>query len=283
MSESWTLLKLLQWTSSFFKEKGIDNPRLDAELLIGAVLGLDRVGIYLNYDRPLSGVELDEIRPLVKRRAQREPLQYLRGKAEFWSLEFTVSPAVLIPRADTEVLVEEALKKAADCGQLLDVGTGSGAIALSFASEKPNWQVTGLDLSPAALEVATENLRALGLGERVSLVEGDMAALPPVCYDLVVSNPPYISEDEYAGLMPEVRDHEPSSALLAGVDGLDCYRALVDQAEKILNPGGWMLLEIGCRQEEPVTALLEAAGLSEIYCRRDYADNPRIVGGRRLE
>jgi len=281
LSELWTLLKLLRWTSSFFQEKGIGNPRLDAELLIAHVLQLDRVGLYLNYDRPLTPEELGLIRPLIKRRSQREPLQYLLGNTEFWSLEFKVSPAVLIPRADTEILVEEALKKAGDVGELLDIGTGSGAIALSFAHEKEFWQVRGLDISAPALEIARENAQRHGLDARCHFKLGDLAQLPAERFDLVLSNPPYISRAEYAELMPEVREHEPSQALLAGVDGLDCYRHLAAQVEMILKPEGWLLLEIGASQEQSVTALLAQAGLKDIYCRQDYAGNPRVVGGRR--
>jgi release factor glutamine methyltransferase len=281
LSENWTLLKLLRWTTGFFRDKGIDNPRLDAELLIAEVLDLDRVGIYLNYDRPVIATELATIKPLIKRRGQREPLQYLLGRTEFWSLDFKVTPAVLIPRADTEILVEEALKKAVDLGELLDIGTGSGAVALSFASEKVNWQVTALDISAAALEVAAENTRDHALDERCQCVLGDLAQLPEKAFDLVVSNPPYISETEYPELMPEVRDHEPEQALLARENGLDCYRKIAAQTQKILKPGGWLLLEIGYQQQQAVTDLLAAAGLTEIYCRQDYASNPRVVAGRR--
>ncbi len=280
MSETWTLLKLLRWTRGFFQDKGIDNPRLDAELLIAEVLKLDRVGLYLNYDRPLTAVELASIRPLVKRRGQREPLQYLLGHTEFWSLDFKVTPSVLIPRADTEILVEEALKKAEDRGRLLDIGTGSGAIALSFASEKKDWQVVGLDISPAALEIAEANMHRHKLENQCRFVSGDLRQLPEQTYDLVVSNPPYISVAEYRELMPEVKEYEPSQALLAGKDGLDCYRELIVQAPKILNSGGWLLVEIGHQQQAPVSALMQAAGLKEIYCRLDYADNSRVVGGR---
>ena len=281
MSESWTLLKLLQWTTGFFREKGIDNPRLDAELLIAEVLGLDRIGVYLNYDRPLVAAELTALKPLIKRRGKREPLQYLLGHTEFWSLDFKVSPAVLIPRGDTEILVDEALSKAADAGDLLDIGTGSGAIALSFAHDKLGWQVTGLDLSSAALEIAAENARCLALDGRCRFMLGDLAQLPEKTFDLVVSNPPYISAAEYRALMPEVRDFEPEQALLAAENGLLCYRQIAGQVQKILKPGGWLLLEIGHRQEQPVTELLAAAGLTEIYCRQDYAGNPRVVAGRR--
>lgn len=168
-SEVWTLLKLLRWTTDYFTEKGIDNPRLDAELLLTHVLELDRVGLYLNFERPLNASELDTIRPLVKRRGQREPLQYLIGHTEFWSLPFEVTPAVLIPRADTEILVEEALNRAGETGELLDVGTGSGAIAISLASELADWKVTGLDISTEALAVAGRNAEKMGLLGRFNL------------------------------------------------------------------------------------------------------------------
>lgn len=283
MSETWTLLRLLDWTSEFFSGKGIDNPRLDAQLLLAHVLELDRVGLYLNFDRPLTGDELDRIRPLVKRRGQREPLQYLIGHTEFWSLEFEVSPAVLIPRADTEVLVEEALARAEGAGTLLDVGTGSGAIAVSLATELPDWKMTGLDISPEALLVASRNVEKHQLGERVLMLRGDLAQLPNERYDLIVSNPPYIADDEWEGLMPEVRLFEPRSALLAEDEGLDCYRKLAAQATSRLKPGGWLLAEIGCRQGEAVSRIFADAGLTDVFVRNDYADQPRVVGGRSPE
>ncbi|MBN1958518.1 MAG: peptide chain release factor N(5)-glutamine methyltransferase [Desulfuromonadales bacterium] len=281
MAESWTLLKLLRWATDYFAAKGIDNPRLDAELLLAHVLKLDRVGLYLNYDRPLNGNELDQLRPLVKRRGQREPLQYLIGYTEFWSLPFAVSPAVLIPRSDTEILVEEALSRAGEQGCLLDVGTGSGAVAVSLATELEQWQIEALDISDAALDVARRNAANNGVVERLRFVHGDMKQLPQKEYDLIVSNPPYIAEDEWAGLMPEVRDHEPRIALLAGSGGLECYRQLTRQASRNLKSSAWLLVEIGCRQADSVRSLFEDAGLCDVYLREDYAGLPRVVGGRK--
>ncbi len=279
-SETWTLLRLLRWTTEYFTEKGIDSPRLDAELLLAHVLKLDRVGLYLNYDRPLSAAELDLIRPLVKRRGQREPLQYLIGQTEFWSLEFDVEPAVLIPRPDTEILVEEALNHAGESGQLLDVGTGSGAILISLATELPGWQLTGLDISPAALAVARRNAQKHAVAENIRWLQADLAQLPAQRYDLIVSNPPYIAAAEWEALMPEVRCHEPQQALLADNQGLACYQHLTRQASAHLNPGGWLLVEIGCQQAAAVQQLFSAAGLSDVYLREDYAGQPRVVGGR---
>ncbi|MCK5826738.1 MAG: peptide chain release factor N(5)-glutamine methyltransferase [Desulfuromusa sp.] len=281
-SETWTLLKLLRWTTNYFAEKGIDNPRLDAELLLADVLRLDRVGLYLNYDRPLSHDELDVVRPLVKKRGQREPLQYLLGTTEFWSLPFKVTPAVLIPRADTEILVEEALARAGSVGELLDVGTGSGAIVISLASELPDWKLTGLDISAAALTIARENIEINQVAERVQLVQGDLAELPAQQYDLIVSNPPYIAQQEWDELMPEVRCFEPQLALLAENEGLECYQQLAAQAGSRLKSGGWLLFEVGYQQADSVQELLTAAGLSNLFVRKDYSGQSRVVGGQKL-
>jgi len=280
LAEIWTLLKLLRWATDFFAGKVIDSPRLNAELLLAHALKLERVGLYLNYDRPLNAEELDLIRPLVKRRAQREPLQYLTGETEFWSLPFKVTPAVLIPRADTEILVEEALARAGETGCLLDVGCGSGAIVVSLATELPGWQLEGLDISAAALEVARLNAAANGVTGQIVFRNGDLAELPRETYDLIVSNPPYIAADEWETLMPEVRCHEPRLALVAAEDGLACYRQLAGQAAERLRPGGWLLVEIGYQQAAAVREIFAAAGLQDIFLREDYAGQPRVVGGR---
>jgi len=282
VAETWTLLRLLRWTTGFFEEKGIDNPRLDAELLLVHCLELDRVGLYLNYDRPLSADELDTIRPLVKRRGQREPLQYLLGSTEFWSLQYKVTPDVLIPRADTEILVEEALSHATATGCLLDAGTGSGAIVISLATELPDWQLTGLDISSPALCVARENVERHQLEQQIELIEGDLAQLPQQQYDLIVSNPPYIARDEWDDLMPEVRCFEPALALLAEDEGLICYQQLAAQASRRLRSGGWLLVEIGYRQATVVKELFSAAGLTNVFVRDDCSGQPRVVGGQLL-
>ena len=280
MAEVWTVLKVLQWTAGYFRDRGIEGGRLDAELLLGDTLALDRVGLYLNYDRPLSAMELESFRAAVARRAKREPLQYIRAQAEFWSLPFTVSPAVLIPRSDTEVLVEEALKRIAGPGRILDVGTGSGAIAIAIAHERPEAKVEAVDLSPEALAVARGNAEANGVAERVTLSQGDLRQLQGAGYDLVVSNPPYIPSADLAALMPEVRQFEPLLALDGGADGLSAYRLLAVQARALLKPGGWLLLEVGINQAAAVTELLRAAGLVEIFTRADYAGVARVVGGQ---
>jgi release factor glutamine methyltransferase len=280
LAEIWTVLKILTWMTDFFAAKEIDNPRLEAQLLLAHSLDLERIGLYLQHDRPLTSADLDKIRPLVKRRGQREPLQYILGETEFWSLPFKVTPDVLIPRADTEILVEEALKKTRESGQLLDVGTGSGAIAVSLATELEDWQIDALDISSEALDIARDNAELNGVAQRIVFRQGTLAHLPTEKYDLIVSNPPYIAATEWAQLMPEVRDYEPELALVAADDGLECYRLLTDQAATSLSPNGWLLVEIGYQQAEAVQQLFRAAGLTEIFLRHDYAGQPRVVGGR---
>ena len=277
MAERWTVLKILQWTAEYFKGKGIESSRLEAELLLAATLGLDRIGLYVNFERPLDADESAAFRERVQRRAQREPLQYILGETEFWSLMFNVDPAVLVPRADTEVLVEEALMRIEGPARVLDVGTGSGAIGIALAHEKPEILVTALDCSEPALAVAHSNAQRNGVADRVICLAGDLAALPAGPFEMVVSNPPYIPTKDWQELMPEVRNHEPRLALDGGGDGLEAYRQLACQVCRILTPGGWLLVEVGIGQAEEVTALFKAAGLKEISQRDDYAGIPRVV------
>lgn len=279
MPEIWTVLKLLRWATDYFAGKGIDNPRLDAELLIADVLELDRVGLYMNYDRPLNVDELNTLRPLVKRRGQREPLQYILGSTEFWSLELSVSPDVLIPRPDTEILIEEALSRAGESGILIDVGTGSGAIAVSLASELEQWSCDAIDVSAAALAIARSNAERHNVAGRIDFFDCDLQQVPGKTYDLIVSNPPYVSAEEWPQLMPEVRDHEPKMALVAAENGLACYRSLASQAAERLKKSGWLLVEIGYQQAEAVQQLFRQAGLTDVYMREDYAGQARVVGG----
>jgi len=280
VTERWTILKILQWTAAYFRDKGVESPRLDAELLLSATLGMDRVSLYVNFERPLDADELTRYRGKVRRRADREPLQYILGETEFWSLSFSVNPSVLIPRADTEVLVEEALKRINGCASVLDIGTGSGAIAVALAHEKPQLRVTALDCSEQALEVARGNARRNGVAERVTCLAGDLNSLPPGPFEMIVSNPPYIPSRDWEQLMPEVRDHEPRLALDGGDDGLEAYRRIAVQAAKVLPPGGWLLVEVGIDQAKVVNALFRAAGLTDLEQRDDYAGIPRVVTGR---
>jgi len=281
MPAQWSVLEVVRWTTDYLQEKGVDNPRLDAELLVGSALNKDRVGLYLCYDQPLEQKELETIRALVKRRALREPLQYILEHTEFWSLPFRVSPEVLIPRADTEVLVEEGLKVLEEReGAVLDAGTGSGAVAVAIA-HTTGMQIHAVDISHAALRMAQENAARNGVDHLISFEHADLHTLGRGTYRLVISNPPYVSSAQMGELMPEVARHEPELALHGGEDGLDAYRSLARQAEGLLEPGGWLLAEVGAGQADAVEDLFKAAGLHRCYQRRDYAGIARVVGGCR--
>jgi len=263
----WTVLDLIGWTAGFFARKGIDSARLDAELLLAKVLGMDRMGLYISYDRPLDPAELAAFRELVQERSRRVPVKYLLGECEFMSLRFEVGPGVLVPRPETEHLVERAVEriKEAPAGPPLvyDVCTGSGCIAVAVAKACESACVAASDLSNAALQVAKRNVVHHGLAGRITLVAGDLLAAFPsdVRADLILSNPPYVSEAEWATLQPEIVEHEPREALVAGTDGLDCLRRLITDAPPRLKPGGALLCEIGHDQATAVASLVEAVGV----------------------
>ena len=277
--ETWTVLKVLTWTKGYLTEKGAENARLEAEWMLCAALGLDRVGLYVNFDKPLTDSELAAYRAMVARRAKREPLQYILGSQEFMGLEFVVTPAVLIPRHDTETLVEEAVRRCQGGGRALDIGVGSGCIAIALAKNLPGTEIFGVEQSPAALELAEKNAERNGVA--VKLVAGSL--FEPFIghkFDLIVSNPPYIPTDDLKTLQPEVRDYEPIQALDGGADGLDFYRLIVSAASDHLNPGGWLLFEIGIGQAEAVLGLLNKAGFGELFTAKDPNGIERVVGGR---
>ena len=283
----WTVLDLLRWTTRHFAERGIETPRLDAELLLASALGSDRLRLYVDFDRPVNEAERAVYRDLVRRRAgRRVPVAQLLGRREFWSLPLVVTPDVLVPRPETETLVAAALERLADRGaarRVLDVGTGSGAVALALASELPGARVVATDVSEAALEVARSNARALGLAERVSFALGDLFA--PVAgqrFDLLVSNPPYLGERQRATLAPEL-SHEPEGALFAGEDGLAVLRRLVEGAAGALEPGGALAFELAPQQAPVVVDWCRAAGLLDVRVHRDLAKLPRVVSGRTPE
>ena len=282
MTESWTILKILNWTSDFFAEKDIESPRLDAELLLASTLEMDRVGLYVNFERPLNQKELKNYRDKIRRRALREPVQYILSETEFWSLPFTVNPSVLIPRPDTEVLVEEVLKKISGPARVLDAGTGSGIIAVALAHEIKDIQITAIDCSQAALEVARLNALRNKVESKIDFQLGSLDHLPLGSFDLIASNPPYIPSGELEELMPEVREYEPRLALDGGLDGLESIRTLVSQAKKSLKVGGSLLVEVGFDQGQKVLSLFEMAGFKNAYARKDYAGVPRVVVGEFL-
>ena len=286
--QPWTVLRLMLWSADYLEGKGVERARLDAEHLLAHVLGVGRLEMYLQHERPLAPAELDALRPLLRRRAAREPLQYVLGRQAFRELDLEVGPAVLIPRPETEQLVEVVLRwaRAQEPGELtaLDIGTGSGAIALALLGEGPFAKVVATDASPAALEVAARNRAALGAVERLELRSG--AFLAPVGPDerfhVVVSNPPYVAEGERVSLAPEVADWEPAEALFAGADGLDALRHIVADTPRVLRDGGLLALEVGDGQAEAVLALVrEQGGYREERVHRDLSGRERVVTATR--
>jgi release factor glutamine methyltransferase len=278
--ETWTVLKILTWTKEYLAGKGVDNARLEAEWLLASSLGLDRVGLYVNFDKPLTDAELALFRGMVTRRARREPLQYILGSQEFMGLEFEITTAALIPRHDTEILVEEAVKRGAGARKVLDIGVGSGCIAVSLAMKLPGAEVFGVEQSAAALELASRN--AAKHGAIVTMIQGSLfEPFSGERFDLIVSNPPYIPTAEITALQPEVRDYEPCDALDGGPDGLDFYRSIIPAAPGHLESGGWLLFEMGIGQAQKVVGLFGGTGrFEEIFTAKDPAGIERVVGGR---
>ncbi len=279
MSERWTIGSILTWTKQYFEGKGVESSRLDAEVLLSHVLDKDRLYLYVNYDQPLQVGELAAFREAVKRRAMRFPVAYITGRKEFMGLGFVVSPAVLIPRPDTEILVETALTMLRDTAEpsILDLGTGSGAIIVSLLTRLTQARGVAVDVSPEALAVAAQNATALGVADRLTLRQGDLFAGLPGTFAAIVSNPPYISADDMATLAPEVRC-EPDLALAGGADGLDFYRRIVAGAAGFLHSDGFVALEVGAGQAPAVAALATAAsGLEPTATVKDYAGIQRVV------
>lgn len=283
--ESWTILRMILWSAEYLKNKGVETGRLDAEWLLAAALGVDRLQLYLKYDRPLSSEEREAFKPLLRRRAGREPLQYIIGRTGFRELELKTDPRVLIPRPETEVLVQEVLDWAsAGAESVWDMGTGAGAVALSLAAEGTWTRVVATDVSPEALSVAADNAERYDLGGHVEFREGSL--FEPLeegeRFDVIVSNPPYIAEGEKGELQPEVRDWEPPEALFAGADGLDVIRQLVAGAPKHLLSGGLLALECGLGQAEGIAADVQATGaFGAVRIRADLTGRPRFVTAER--
>lgn len=283
--ESWTILRMILWSAEYLKNKGVETGRLDAEWLLAAALGVDRLQLYLKYDRPLSSEEREAFKPLLRRRAGREPLQYIIGRTGFRELELKTDPRVLIPRPETEVLVQEVLDWAsAGAESVWDMGTGAGAVALSLAAEGTWTRLVATDVSPEALSVAADNAERYDLGGHVEFREGSL--FEPLeegeRFDVIVSNPPYIAEGEKGELQPEVRDWEPSEALFAGEDGLDVIRQLVAGAPNHLVSGGLLALECGLGQAEGIAADVQATGaFGAVRIRADLTGRPRFVTAER--
>jgi release factor glutamine methyltransferase len=280
--QPWTVLDVIRWTAARFVERGLATPRLDAELIVAHVLALPRVQLYVQFDRPLSPTELADIRALIKRRQAGESVAYLVGKKEFWGFEFTVDARVLVPRPDTETLVEEARARleGLQAPRVADIGTGSGALAVTLAKLRPDAIVFASDLSGAALEIALGNAERLAAA--VTFVEGDLTAplLARGPFSLIVANLPYVPTTDLAALPPEVRA-EPALALDGGDDGLCLVRRLIEGAPALLASGGVLALEIGAGQAQATATLLGAAGFIDVRARPDLAGIDRVVSGRK--
>jgi len=286
-----TLGSLLREGERALAAAGAGSPRLDAEVLAAHVLGVERGRLAVM----LAAADGGALRPddeaacraLFARRARHEPVAYIVGRREFWSLDFEVTPDVLIPRPETEILVTRALERLPPPGpdpvRAADVGTGSGAVAVSLAIERPDLRLAAIDLSAEALAVAGRNARRHGVASRVEMIRGDLLGpvIGPGTFSMVVSNPPYVSLAERPGLMPDVRDWEPASALFAGADGMEAIERLVPQAARVLAPGGWLLMELSAARLPATLALLERAGVwQDVEVHDDYAGQPRVVGAR---
>ena len=283
----WTIKQLLEWTTEHFSQAGVEQARLCAELLLAEVLGCQRIDLYIRFDHCPDEEQRGRLREYVKRCAAHEPVAYVLGKAHFYSLELKVSPAVLIPRSETEVLVTQAIdycrhETNRPTVAVLDLCTGSGCIAIALAAHVVETEIVALDRSAAALEIARHNIENHALAARITLVRSDLFdninQANKVVFDLIVANPPYISAAEYENLPANVRDYEPPEALLGGADGLEVHKRIIDRAHPYLADGGALMLETAYNQAEQIVALCAASGyLKEITAVRDSLGHKRVV------
>jgi len=281
-----TILRLLRWASDYFKTHQIEQPRSTAEILLGHTLGLARADLYVQYDRPLQPEELSRFKIFIKRRLQKEPVAYIIGEKGFWSLDLKVTGDVLIPRPETEILVETALSlippEPGDRPfRILDLGTGSGAIVLALAKERPGHKYVGVDISQKAIDIARTNAQNHELEDSIAFLCGSwFQPLGPqkASFDVIVANPPYVGRKELEALSPEISEYEPLLALDGGSDGLDALRIIITEAPEYINRGGWVLLEIGYGQRVVVEQLfLESDAYSDISTVRDYSGIDRVI------
>ncbi|MEE9224736.1 MAG: peptide chain release factor N(5)-glutamine methyltransferase [Bacteroidota bacterium] len=288
---AWTILDLLNWGTDYLAGRKFDNPRLNVELLLAAALGCGRVQLYTNFDKPLSPSELSTFKKLFERRLAHEPIQYIRGETEFLSHRFLLTRDVLIPRPETEILVEKVIEQCKQKCQdrrvikILDFGTGCGNIAISIANHVENAEVIGFDISENAIAVAQKNLGLHGLKGRVKFAVLDLFAPLEEGFrakvEMVVSNPPYISKQEFDRLMPEVREYEPRIATCDEDDGFRFHRRIADLAKALLAPGGWLFLEVGFNQAKDVREILQQRGLKNMDTFTDYAGIERVMQAQR--
>lgn len=275
-----TVLEIIRRTTEFFEKRGVESARLNAELLIGQALGLKRMQLYLQFERPLTESELEKIRPLVKRRGNREPLQYIMGETEFSGLKLKVDRRALIPRPETEYLVELVSGKlTAPPASILDLGTGTGVLALAFAAKYGEARVTAVDKSSEALALAAENATALNLASRVRFVASDWFSdlASEERFDLIVANPPYLTDVEVREATPEVRDHEPQSALVAAEEGRADLEHILRHGRAFLNPGGLLACETGIAQHACLAEVARACGYARTESLRDLTGRDRYL------
>ena len=285
MSKIWTIKDILSWTTKYFSEKDIDAPRLTAELLLAKSLKKERLYLYTNFSKPLNREELADYKALIVRRGKGEPTAYITGEKEFWSLTFKVNENVLIPRPDSEIIVEKVIETYKNVNEqllLLDVGTGSGNISVALAKELENVKIITTDISFNALTVALENIKTHSLLNKISIVNGDLFSHIKFkkFFNVIVSNPPYISEEEFENLQREVKDFEPKRALYGGEDGLMFFKKILDDSKKVLKREGMLFLEFGVpEQGEKISALMKFHGYSDIKIYEDYSGKPRVIRG----
>ena len=290
--KSWTIKELLLVTADYLKKKDIDSPRLTSEILLAHQLNIDRVTLYLNFDQPLTEKELSGYRTLIQRRTKREPLQYITGTQEFWSLEFAVTPQVLIPRPETELLVEQAIERLKvfsavenNTHRILDLGTGCGVIAISLAKEVQQAKIWATDISAGALKLARLNAERHGVTDKISFIQGNLwepLLDQGVTFDIILSNPPYIASEEFKGLSPEVRDYEPRLALDGREGGMHFIEKIISEAPAFMNPGGWIMLEMAPGQTEKALGLIgEITDYGEKTRIKDYSHLYRVVMAQR--
>lgn len=285
---NWTIGALLDWTAKFLADKGCESPRIDAEVLLAQVLGCKRIDLYgLRHGEPATDAIRQSYRELIRKRVEGCPVAYLVGRKEFFSLPFEVSPAVLIPRPDTELAVTEclALLKPVAEPRIADLGTGSGCIAVTLAKQRADARVVAVDISPDALAVAARNAAAHGVAERIAFVQGDLFTplAGQAAFDIVVSNPPYITEADLAKLPVGVRDYEPRLALDGGPDGYRVFDRLVAEAQTYLKPGGWLVIEIGAPQEAAGRQrITDHGGYDLAPTVHDYSGHPRVLKAKRI-
>ena len=282
MAQAWTVRSLLQWAREWLAKRAVENPRLDAELILAHALGCDRIRLYIDSDKPVTAEELARFKPLMKRRGAREPVAYILGAKEFYGRRFDVSPGVFIPRPETELLVRIVLEGLPPgAGRILDLCAGAGAVGVSIAAERPEARVDLVELSAEAAALARRNAERHAPG-RAQVHCGDLyAALPAqVRYDAISANPPYVPLPHAEQLAPEIVHHEPHLALFAGADGLDVIRRMVDGLRGWLAPGGLFVTEIDPSENEMVAKLLSEAGLSQVRVERDLAGFHRFVLGK---